>query len=476
MGPAPPAAHPHRTARAVPHRADQAPLIALPARPAYRAATQVYEDARVANVAVVGAQWGDEGKGKIVDWLASRADAVVRFQGGHNAGHTLVVDGAVYKLSLLPSGIVTGTLSLIGNGVVLDPWALKDEIERLRAQGVEITPDNFALADTCPLILPLHRDLDGLREAAAGSGKIGTTGRGIGPAYEDKVGRRAIRVCDLIDPDALDTQLDRLCAHHDALRAGFGQPPVDRAALVAELEGIAPFVLEFAQPVWSRLNAVRKAGKRILFEGAQGVLLDVDHGTYPFVTSSNTVSGTAASGSGLGPGAVGFVLGIAKAYTTRVGSGPFPTELDDATGQRLGERGREFGTVTGRKRRCGWFDAVLVRQACAVSGVTGIALTKLDVLDGFETVRICTGYRLPGGGTIDHYPARTADQLAVEPMYEEMPGWSESTAGARRFADLPANAVKYVQRLQELIETPIALVSTSPERDDTILIRDPFED
>ncbi len=350
----------------------------------------------MANVTVIGAQWGDEGKGKIVDWLASRADVVVRFQGGHNAGHTLVIDGTVYKLSLLPSGIVSGTLSVIGNGVVLDPWALRDEVKKLEGQGIAITDENLAVADNCPLILPLHRDLDGLRETAAGKGKIGTTGRGIGPAYEDKVGRRAIRVCDLAHLDTLDAQLDRLCAHHDALRAGFGQPPVDRAALLEELREIAPFVLRFAQPVWKRLKKVRRAGAKILFEGAQGVLLDVDHGTYPFVTSSNTVSGTAASGSGLGPNSTGYVLGIVKAYTTRVGSGPFPTELEDEIGQRLGERGHEFGTVTGRKRRVGWFDAVLVRQSCAISGVTGIALTKIDVLDGLERVKICTGYRLHG--------------------------------------------------------------------------------
>ncbi len=434
----------------------------------------------MANVTVIGAQWGDEGKGKIVDWLASRADAVVRFQGGHNAGHTLVIDGTVYKLSLLPSGIVSGTLSVIGNGVVLDPWALRDEIERIEGQGVAISDENLALADNCPLILPIHRDLDGLREGAAGSGKIGTTGRGIGPAYEDKVGRRAIRVCDLAHLDALDSQLDRLCAHHDALRAGFDQPPVDRAALLDQLREIAPFVLRFAQPVWKRLKKVRKAGARILFEGAQGVLLDIDHGTYPFVTSSNTVSGTAAAGSGLGPNATGFVLGIVKAYTTRVGSGPFPTELDadhpdGAVGQRLGERGHEFGTVTGRQRRCGWFDAVLVRQSCAISGVTGIALTKVDVLDGLETVKICTGYRL-NGAIRDYFPSHAADQANVEPIYEEMEGWSETTAGARSWADLPANAIKYIQRVQELIETPVALVSTSPERDDTILVRDPFED
>ena len=429
----------------------------------------------MANVTVIGAQWGDEGKGKIVDWLASRADAVVRFQGGHNAGHTLVIDGNVFKLSLLPSGIVSGTLSIIGNGVVLDPWALREEVTKLESQGVTIDDDNFAIADNCALILPLHRDLDGLRETAAGKGKIGTTGRGIGPAYEDKVGRRAIRVCDLAHLDRLEPQLDRLCAHHDALRAGFDQAPVDREALLEQLREIADFVLQYAQPVWKRLKKVRKAGAKILFEGAQGVLLDVDHGTYPFVTSSNTVSGTAASGSGLGPNSTGFVLGIVKAYTTRVGSGPFPTELDDADGQRLGERGHEFGTVTGRQRRCGWFDAVLVRQSCSISGVTGIALTKVDVLDGFDTVKICTGYRLRGK-ILDYFPSHSADQAEVEPIYEEMEGWHETTAGARSWADLPANAIKYIQRVQELIETPVALVSTSPERDDTILVRDPFLD
>ncbi|MEZ5696597.1 MAG: adenylosuccinate synthase [Sphingomonadaceae bacterium] len=429
----------------------------------------------MANVTVIGAQWGDEGKGKIVDWLASRADAVVRFQGGHNAGHTLVVGDTTYKLSLLPSGIVTGTLSLIGNGVVLDPWALKSEIEKLQGQGVSITTENFGIADNCPLILPLHRDLDGLRETAAGSGKIGTTGRGIGPAYEDKVGRRAIRVCDLAHLDALEPQLDRLCAHHDALRAGFDQPPVDREGLLAELREIAPFVLQFAQPVWKRLNEVKKAGSKILFEGAQGVLLDVDHGTYPFVTSSNTVSGTVASGSGMGPGSAGFVLGIVKAYTTRVGSGPFPTELEDEVGQRLGERGHEFGTVTARKRRCGWFDAVLVRQTCAISGVTGIALTKIDVLDGFEKIRICTGYELDGT-VLDYLPSHAAEQARVKPIYEEMDGWEGSTVGARSWADLPAQAIKYIRRIEELIDCPVASVSTSPEREDTILVRDPFAD
>ncbi|WP_164117762.1 adenylosuccinate synthase [Sphingorhabdus sp. Alg239-R122] len=429
----------------------------------------------MANVTVIGAQWGDEGKGKIVDWLARQADAVVRFQGGHNAGHTLVVGNEVYKLSLLPSGIVRGTFSVIGNGVVLDPWALKEEAEKLRGQGVEITAENLAIADNCALILPFHRDLDALREDASGKGKIGTTRRGIGPAYEDKVGRRAIRVCDLAHLDDLGPQLDRLCAHHNALRVGFGEEPIDRQALVEELREIADFVLEFAQPVWKRLNEVRKAGARILFEGAQGVLLDVDHGTYPFVTSSNTISGSAAGGSGLGPSATGFVLGIVKAYTTRVGSGPFPTELEDATGQRLGERGHEFGTVTGRQRRCGWFDAVLVRQSCAVSGVTGIALTKLDVLDGFEKIRICTGYRL-NGQVLDYFPSNAGDQAAVEPIYEEIEGWSETTAGARSWVDLPAQAIKYIKRVEELIQCPVALVSTSPEREDTILVKDPFGD
>jgi adenylosuccinate synthase len=424
-------------------------------------------------VTVIGAQWGDEGKGKIVDWLASRADMVVRFQGGHNAGHTLVVEGKTYKLSLLPSGIVTGTPSVIGNGVVLDPWALKNEVERIREQGVQVTPDILAIADNCPLILPIHRDLDALREDASGAGKIGTTRRGIGPAYEDKVGRRAIRLCDLAQLGDLDPLLDRLCAHHDALRAGFKEPPVDRDRLKNDLAEIADFVLPFARPVWREIDQARRNGKRILFEGAQGVLLDVDHGTYPFVTSSNTVSGTVAAGSGTGPSAAGFVLGITKAYTTRVGSGPFPTEQDNEIGQELGERGREFGTVTGRKRRCGWFDAVLVRQAVAVGGITGIALTKLDVLDTLETVKVCTGYTLDGQ-KLDYLPAHAADQMRVEPVYEEIKGWNASTEGARSWADLPARAIKYVRRIEELIRCPVALVSTSPERDDTILVRDPF--
>jgi adenylosuccinate synthase len=429
----------------------------------------------LANVTVIGAQWGDEGKGKIVDWLASRADVVARFQGGHNAGHTLVVGEQTYKLSLLPSGIVRGTLSVIGNGVVLDPWALRSEVAKLAEQGVAVSPETLQVADTCPLILPFHRDLDALREDASGQGKIGTTRRGIGPAYEDKVGRRAIRVCDLAYLGDLGPQIDRLCAHHDALRAGFGEPPIDRARLGRDLADIADFVLQFARPVWITLNEARARGRRILFEGAQGVLLDVDHGTYPFVTSSNTVAGTAAAGTGMGPGAAGFVLGIVKAYTTRVGAGPFPTELDDSVGQRLGERGREFGTVTGRKRRCGWFDAVLVRQSCAVAGVTGIALTKLDVLDGLDEIRLCTGYRLRGRA-FDHLPAHARDQAAVEPVYETMPGWHESTAGARSWAQLPAQAIKYIRRVEELIRCPVALVSTSPEREDTILVRDPFAD
>ena len=425
------------------------------------------------NVTVIGAQWGDEGKGKIVDWLSARADVVVRFQGGHNAGHTLVVGDQTYKLSLLPSGIVRGTLSVIGNGVVLDPWALRDEIARVSAQGVSITPDRLQLSELCPLILPFHRDLDALREDASGAGKIGTTRRGIGPAYEDKAGRRALRVCDLAHLDAAGPQVDRLLAHHNALRAGFGVPAIDRDHLMGDLAAIAPAILPYVRAVWATLRDRVRAGDRILFEGAQGVLLDVDHGTYPFVTSSTVVAGQAGPGSGLGPGAAGYVLGIVKAYTTRVGSGPFPTELADETGERLGTRGHEFGTVTGRKRRCGWFDAVLVRQACAVSGVAGVALTKLDVLDGFEQLHVCIGYRL-GGRTLDHFPAHPSEQAAVEPVYEVFEGWADNTRGARGWADLPAAAVKYIRRIEELIECPVALVSTSPERDDTILVRDPF--
>jgi adenylosuccinate synthase len=429
----------------------------------------------MANVTVIGAQWGDEGKGKIVDWLASRADVVVRFQGGHNAGHTLVVGEEVYKLSLLPSGIVRGTLSVIGNGVVLDPWHFRDEVAKLKARGLTITPETLQVAETCPLILPFHRDLDGLREDASGTGKIGTTRRGIGPAYEDKVGRRAIRVCDLAHLDDLGPELDRLLAHHDALRAGFNQPPIDRERLMADLHEVADIILPYAKPVWRTLNDARARGSRLLFEGAQGVLLDVDHGTYPFVTSSNTIAGTAAGGSGLGPDAAGFVLGITKAYTTRVGQGPFPTEQDNEIGEKLGTRGHEFGTVTGRKRRCGWFDAVLVRQAVAVSGITGIALTKLDVLDGFEELKICVGYTL-AGRDYDYLPPHPSDQASVEPVYETIEGWSGSTAGARSWADLPAQAIKYIRRIEELIGCPAAIVSTSPEREDTILVRDPFRD
>jgi len=430
----------------------------------------------MANVVVVGAQWGDEGKGKIVDWLSERADVIARFQGGHNAGHTLVIDGKVYKLSLLPSGIVRGgKLSVIGNGVVLDPWHLVAEIAKLRAQGVEITADNLMIAENTSLILPLHGELDRAREGAVGVAKIGTTGRGIGPAYEDKVGRRAIRVADLADAATLETRVDRLLAHHDALRKGLGLEPVDRAGLIAALTEIAGQVLPFAAPVWKVLTEARRAGKRILFEGAQGALLDVDFGTYPFVTSSNTLAGQAATGVGLGPTAIDFVLGIVKAYTTRVGEGPFPAELDDADGERLGERGHEFGTVTGRKRRCGWFDAVLVRQTCATSGVSGIALTKLDVLDGFKTLKICVGYDLDGT-VIDHLPTAADQQARCKPIYEELEGWSESTAGARSWAELPAAAIKYVRRVEELIQCPVALLSTSPERDDTILVTDPFAD
>ncbi|MCE6969468.1 adenylosuccinate synthase [Cereibacter sphaeroides] len=430
----------------------------------------------MANVVVVGAQWGDEGKGKIVDWLSERADVIARFQGGHNAGHTLVIDGKVYKLSLLPSGIVRpGKLSVIGNGVVLDPWHLVEEIAKLRADGVEIGPENLMVAENAVLILPLHGELDRARESVNSVAKIGTTGRGIGPAYEDKVGRRAIRVADLADEATLELRVDRLMMHHDALRRGLGIDPIDREALLAQLREIAPKVLPYAKPVWKVMNEMRKAGKRILFEGAQGALLDIDFGTYPFVTSSNVIAGQAATGTGIGPGAIGFVLGIVKAYTTRVGEGPFPAELKDADGERLGERGREFGTVTGRKRRCGWFDAVLVRQTCATSGVSGIALTKLDVLDGFETLKICVGYDLDGE-RLDHLPFAADQQARCTPIYEEMEGWQESTAGARSWADLPGAAVKYVRRIEELIQCPVALLSTSPERDDTILVTDPFED
>ena len=430
----------------------------------------------MANVVVVGAQWGDEGKGKIVDWLSERADIVARFQGGHNAGHTLVIDGVTYKLSLLPSGIVRGgKLSVIGNGVVLDPWALLSEIDKLGTQGVTVTPETLMIAENTPLILPIHGELDRAREGHAGTAKIGTTGRGIGPAYEDKVGRRSVRVADLADAATLDLRIGRLLTHHNALRAGLGLEAVDAVALKAMLVEVAPKILRFAKPVWKVLHDARRAGKRILFEGAQGSLLDVDFGTYPYVTSSNTLAGMAATGTGMGPTAIDFVLGIVKAYTTRVGEGPFPTELFDADGARLGERGREFGTVTGRKRRCGWFDAVLVRQTCATSGVSGIALTKLDVLDGFDTLRICTGYLLDGV-RLDYLPTAANLQARVVPVYEEIEGWSDSTAGARSWAQLPGAAIKYVRRIEELIQCPVALLSTSPEREDTILVTDPFAD
>ncbi|MBL28539.1 MAG: adenylosuccinate synthase [Rhodospirillaceae bacterium] len=430
----------------------------------------------MANVAVVGAQWGDEGKGKIVDWLSERADIVVRFQGGHNAGHTLVIDGVTYKLSLLPSGVVRrDTLSMIGNGVVIDPWALMKEIDDIRGKGVDVTPDSLLVADNAALILPLHAELDRAREEARGAVKIGTTGRGIGPAYEDKVGRRAIRVCDLADLDYLDERIDGLLVHHNALRRGLGAPEIDKAALSASLRELAPRLLPFAGNIWKRLDDARRGGDRILFEGAQGAMLDVDHGTYPFVTSSNTVAGQAAVGSGMGPGAVGYVLGITKAYTTRVGSGPFPTELTDEIGNLLGERGREFGVVTGRKRRCGWFDAALVRQAVKVGGINGIALTKLDVLDGFEEIKVCTGYRCQGRD-YDYLPPMPRLQADIRPVYETFEGWRESTQGARSWAELPATAIKYIRRIEELIEAPVALLSTSPERDDTILVRDPFAD
>ncbi|MCG8545627.1 MAG: adenylosuccinate synthase [Alphaproteobacteria bacterium] len=426
------------------------------------------------NVVVVGSQWGDEGKGKIVDWLSNRADVVVRFQGGHNAGHTLVIGDTEYRLSLLPSGVVRANkLSIIGNGVVVDPWALLEEIERLCGQGVAVTPESLKIAENAALILPLHRSLDRAREAARGAGKIGTTGRGIGPAYEDKIARRAIRVADLDDRAVLKSKIDELLMHHNALLRGYGEPEIDAAALLSALEEVAPKILPYVSPLWRELDIAYREGKRILFEGAQGVLLDVDHGTYPYVTSSNTVAGQAAAGSGMGPHALGYVLGITKAYTTRVGSGPFPTELDDETGQQLGERGREFGTVTGRQRRCGWFDAVLVRQAVKVAGIDGIALTKLDVLDGFEELKLCTGYRIDGR-SYDYLPSSMHLQAAAEPVYESFEGWRDNTRGARSWAELPATAIKYIRRIEELIETPVALLSTSPEREDTITVRDPF--
>ena len=427
----------------------------------------------MANVAIIGAQWGDEGKGKVVDWLASRADIVVRFQGGHNAGHTLVVGNQTYKLSLLPSGVVRGKLGIIGNGVVLDPDALLGEIEKVRGQGLEVGPHNLRIAENTPLILPLHPALDKAREAARGGDKIGTTGRGIGPAYEDKVGRRSIRLCDLAEPETVSRKLDELLLHHNSLLRGLGAPEFGKEALMAQILGWAPKLLPFMEAVWERLDRARTEGKRVMFEGAQAVMLDVDHGTYPYVTSSNTVAGNAAAGAGVGPHAIGTVLGIAKAYTTRVGSGPFPTELFDDTGRLLGERGHEFGTVTGRPRRCGWFDACLVRQAVKVGGVSGLVLTKLDVLDGIPELKICTGYEIDGE-TVRRLPAGMAAQAAAKPIYETVEGWSGSTRGARTWAALPAQAIKYVRRIEELVEAPVAMLSTSPERDDTIAVTDPF--
>ncbi len=433
----------------------------------------------MANVVVVGSQWGDEGKGKIVDWLSERADVVVRFQGGHNAGHTLVIDGVSYKLSLLPSGVVRkGKFSVIGNGVVFDPHAFIAELKRLADQGIAVGPDRLRIAENTALILSVHRDLDGIREDAAAASpgtKIGTTRRGIGPAYEDKVGRRAIRVMDLADMQSLPGKVERLLAHHNALRRGLGNSEVAHETLMAELRPVASVILPYMDNVWKLLDDRRRRGERILFEGAQGTLLDIDHGTYPFVTSSNTVSGQAAAGSGMGPGAIGYVLGITKAYTTRVGEGPFPTEQSNAIGEFLGTRGHEFGTVTGRKRRCGWFDAVLVRQAVALNGINGIALTKLDVLDGLEEIKVCVGYELDGK-RIDYLPASQGAQARVVPIYETLEGWSGTTAGARRWADLPAQAVKYVRHIEELIGAPVAMLSTSPEREDTILVQDPFQD
>ncbi len=430
----------------------------------------------MANVVVVGSQWGDEGKGKIVDWLSERADVVVRFQGGHNAGHTLQIDNQTFKLSLLPSGVVRpGKLSILGNGLVIDPWALFSEIDRIKEQGVEVTPDTLLIAENATLILPLHGELDRAREVARGKHAIGTTGRGIGPAYEDKTARRAVRICDLDDADTLAHKVDMMLDHHNALRRGMDMEPVDRDGLIAQINEISPRLLSFAQPVWRRLEDLRRRGRRILFEGAQAHFLDIDHGTYPFVTSSNTVAAAAAVGAGIGPGALHYVLGITKAYTTRVGAGPFPTEQDNETGRFLGEKGHEFGTVTGRARRCGWFDAVMTRQAIKIGGIDGIALTKLDVLDGMESLKVCVGYRYQGV-TLDHLPAGPHIQAGVEPIYETMDGWQDSTQGARSWAQLPATCIKYVRRIEELIEAPVALLSTSPQREDTIMVTDPFAD
>jgi adenylosuccinate synthase len=429
----------------------------------------------MANVVVVGSQWGDEGKGKIVDWLSEQADIVVRFQGGHNAGHTLVIDGTTYKLSLLPSGVVRrGKLSVIGNGVVIDPRALIEEIDRLKEQGIDVAPENLRVAENATLILPLHQELDAIRESGDALTRVGTTRRGIGPAYEDKVGRRAIRVMDLAEPPALKRKIERLLAHHNALRRGLGLAPVAADKVQEELESVAPRVLPYMDSVWSLLDRKRREGKRILFEGAQGALLDIDHGTYPFVTSSNTVAAQAATGSGLGPTAIDYVLGICKAYTTRVGEGPFPTEQRNEVGRLIGERGREFGTVTGRPRRCGWFDAVLVRQTVRSSGINGLALTKLDILDGLPELKVCVAYRLDGR-EIDYLPASERAQAEVEPVYETFEGWQAATAKARTWSELPAQAIKYVRHVEELVGCPVALLSTSPEREDTILMHNPFE-
>ena len=430
----------------------------------------------MANVAVIGAQWGDEGKGKIVDWLSERAEVVVRFQGGHNAGHTLVIGNQTYKLALLPSGVVRpGKLSIIGNGVVVDPWHFLEEVKKVTGQGLSVTPGNLKIANHAVLILPLHRDLDGWREDVPGTIKIGTTRRGIGPAYEDKVGRRAIRVGDLGEPTELKHKVDTLLAHHNALRRGLSRPLVNPEQLLSDLLDIAPKILPFAEDVWERLDNLRAAGKRILFEGAQATMLDIDHGTYPFVTSSNTVAAQAMIGSGMGNGAVGYVLGIAKAYTTRVGDGPFPTELKDEIGQLLGDRGNEFGTNTGRRRRCGWFDAVMVRQAVKLNGIDGIALTKLDVLDGLDEIRVCVGYELDGK-RIERFPFTMGAQAKIKPIWEVFEGWKESTRGARAYGELPATCIKYVRRVEELVRCAVALLSTSPEREDTILMTDPFRD
>ena len=426
------------------------------------------------NVVVVGSQWGDEGKGKIVDWLSEQADVIVRFQGGHNAGHTLVIDGKTYKLRLLPSGIVRkDKISVIGNGVVIDPWAFIDEIDEIKSKGISVDENNLIISDSATLILPFHVEMDEIREDAAGNSKIGTTRRGIGPAYEDKVGRRSIRVIDLISEENLDKRLDNVLIHHNAIRRGLGKKVFEKENLKKELLKIAPKILRFSQPVWKKIEEFKKENKKILFEGAQGILLDVDHGTYPFVTSSNTVASSAATGSGCGLNSINYVLGITKAYTTRVGEGPFPTELKDEIGNHLGEKGHEFGTVTSRKRRCGWFDGVLVRQTIKISGIDGIALTKLDVLDELDEINLCVSYEL-NGKKIDYFPAAVEDQLNVKPVYKKFEGWKSKTQGIKKFDNLPEKAKIYVKAIEEFIETKISSISTSPERKDTILIQDPF--